>query len=49
MALFVVVDLIPVDEDLIVDDDFLDCFELVLASIDIFDELPLLVDVLMHA
>ena len=28
----------PVDEDLIVDDDF-DCFELVLASTDIFDEL----------
>ena len=35
--LFVVVDLIPVDEDLIV--DVLDCFELVLASTDMFDEL----------
>lgn len=34
-----VVDLTPVDEDLIVDDDFLDCFELVLASTDMFDEL----------
>lgn len=31
----------PVDDDLIVDD--LDCFELVLASTDIFDELLLIV------
>ena len=52
--LLVVVDLIPVEEDLIVDDDFLDCFELVLASTDMLDELfiipftPLLLFVAIH-
>ena len=39
MLFVLVVDLTPVDEDLTVDDDFLDCFELVLASTDILDEL----------